>query len=56
MASGSLYELKSQLIFAYDLGYLDRKTFDVAAEKLNTSHKLVHGLLRAHRIEKSSNV
>lgn len=49
MASGSLYEIKSQLLLAKDLGFLKTKDFDVMAKQANTAHKLLNGLLRAHR-------
>lgn len=49
MASGSLYEIKSQLLLAKDLGFLKSKDIDAIAEQANTAHKLLNGLLRAHR-------
>ena len=49
MASGSLYELKSQLILARDLEYLTSQQFKTIAEQANRAHKLLNGLLKAHR-------
>lgn len=49
MASGSLYELKSQTLFAKDLKYAQEFGYSILFTQLNTAHKLVHGLLRAHR-------
>lgn len=49
MASGSLYEVKNQLILARDLGYVAPDFFAELAEQANTSHKLLNGLIRAHR-------
>lgn len=49
MASGSLYELKSQLILAKDLQYINSEDFQLIAEQANTAHKLLHGLLKAHK-------
>lgn len=52
MASGSLYELKSQLLLARDLGYISSDRFSSLFDIADIAHKLIHGLLRAH----SSNV
>ncbi len=49
MASGSLYELKSQLLLVRDLGYCKSGNFEELAGALNNTHKLVNGLLRTHR-------
>jgi four helix bundle protein len=49
MASGSLYEVKSQLILARDLDYISKNEFEKIADQADTAHKLLHGLLRAHR-------
>jgi len=49
IASGSLYELKSQLILVRDLGYIDKKQFVRIADLANNTHKVINGLLRAHR-------
>ncbi len=54
MASGSLYELKSQVLLAKDLGFIDSKDIDSIFDNLNTAHKLINGLLRAHRQGKSN--
>jgi four helix bundle protein len=50
IANGSMYELKSQLILAKDLGYISENQFNKIAEQANNSHKLLHGLLRSHKI------
>lgn len=49
IADGSLYELKSQLLLAKDLEYVSKQDFDTIAEQANTTHKLLHGLLRSHK-------
>lgn len=49
MASGSLYEIKSQLILARDLSYLDMASFMEISDKANLTHKTLHALLKAHR-------
>ncbi len=49
MSSGSLYELKSQILLAYDLSFMNKKDFDIIFENLTVTHKLVNGLLRAHK-------
>lgn len=54
MASGSLYELKSQVLLAKDLGFIDNEDINFILDKLVTAHKLVNGLLRAHRGGKSN--
>ncbi len=51
MASGSLYEVKSQLLFAKDLGYAEDFDYEDLFEQMNVAHRLLHGLLRAHRDE-----
>ncbi len=51
MASGSLYEVKSQALFAKDLNYSKEYDYEQLFEQMDTTHKLVHGLLRAHRSE-----
>lgn len=50
MASGSLYELKNQVIIANGLEYLTNNTYDQLIELTDRAHKLLHGLLRAHRM------
>lgn len=49
MSDGSLYELKSQLLLAKDLGYISQNQFEKIAEIANCAHKLLHGLLRSHK-------
>ncbi len=49
MANGSLYEIESQLLIARDRHYIDELTFQKTAEQANTAHKLLHGLLKAHK-------
>lgn len=49
MASGSIYELKSQLILAKDLQYISTDEFSRVAEQANCAHKLLHGLLKVHK-------
>ncbi len=57
MASGSLYEIKSQLILARDLKYVGKDEFISVADEANTAHKLLNGLLKAHKAsKKDSNV
>lgn len=49
MASGSLYEVKSQLLLARDLGYISKLAFIEVSERANLAHKTLNALLRAHR-------
>lgn len=45
LAQGSLIELKSQLLIAKDVGYLEKKSFDIVAKQANTTHQLLQGLI-----------
>jgi four helix bundle protein len=54
MASGSLYEVKSQLILARDLGYIKPQSFERLAIIANEAHKLTNGLLKKHRAGRPS--
>lgn len=49
MASGSLYEVKSQLLLAKDLGYIDDIAFNDVSNTANQAHKTLNALLKAHR-------
>lgn len=49
MASGSIYEVKNQLIIARDRGYMPAGRFAEVAEQANCAHQILHGLLRAHK-------
>lgn len=48
MASGSLYEVKNQIMLAKDLGYVSDKTFKQAADQANIAHKLLNALIKVH--------
>jgi four helix bundle protein len=50
MASGSLYEVKNQLILIKDLGYIRQPDFEKVAEQANLAHKLLNGLIKTHKI------
>ncbi len=50
MASGSLYEIKSQLLIAKDLSYINEDNYLLVLKQADTAHKLLNGLLRAHRV------
>lgn len=45
IASGSLSELKNQLIIARDIQYISDADFNIIAEKANSSHRLLNGLI-----------
>jgi four helix bundle protein len=49
MASGSLYELKNQLILVKDLKYISETEFKEIAQQANIAHKILNGLIRAHK-------
>jgi len=46
LAQGSLAELKNQILFAKDVGYLDNSTFKNLADMANTTHRLLQGLIQ----------
>ena len=50
IADGSLYELKSQIILAKDLGYITHIQYQEITTQADIAHKLLHGLLRSHKI------
>ncbi len=45
MASGSLTELKNQILIAKDIGYLERKRYYRLIEEANSAHKLLNLLI-----------
>ncbi len=53
MSSGSLSELKNQLLIAKDVGYLKQKDFDNLIESCNEVHKLLNGLIRKTKMYSS---
>jgi four helix bundle protein len=57
MASGSLYELKSQILISRGLKYINEEDYEGLIELSDRAHKLLNGLLKAHRTStKLSNV
>lgn len=46
MAQGSLTELKNQLLIAYDVGYIKENNFQKIANKANSVHRLLQGIIR----------
>lgn len=46
MSQGSLTELKNQLFIAIDLNYITEKNFDKIMIQLQTTHKLLQGLIK----------
>lgn len=49
IAAGSLFELKDQLLIAYDVGYINRINLDSTAVLANKCHAQLNALLSAHR-------
>jgi four helix bundle protein len=47
MASGSLTELRNQLIIVRDLGYIERKEFEKLNECAIEVNKMIHGLIKS---------
>ncbi len=46
MARTSVVEIQNQLLAARDIGYLNQKNFDFAANKTIKVHKLINGLIK----------
>lgn len=46
LAQGSLTELKNFIIIAKDVGYLNKKDFEVLTQQSNFTHQLLQGLIR----------
>lgn len=49
IASGSITELKNQLLISKDIGLLSSSKFGDIAEKTNEAHKVLNGLRKANR-------
>lgn len=49
LAKGSLTEVKNQLFIAKDVGYLDKKSFNVLMEKSDEVDRLLQGLIKSSR-------
>jgi len=56
IASGSLSELKNQLLIARDIHYINRADYDGIVEKAHLSHKLLHGLISKTKQYSQSNL
>lgn len=56
IASGSLNEVKSQLLLARDLQYFSEDSFEEIAKQANIAHKLLNALIKTHRASGKSNV
>lgn len=50
IADGSCYEVKNQLIIARDLQFISESEYTELLHKADTTHKLLHGLLRSHNV------
>lgn len=49
MASGSLYEIKSQIIIAGELHMIKNEEFLKIIEQIDETHRTLNGLIRAHK-------
>jgi four helix bundle protein len=49
MASGSMYELKNQIIISYELGFIDEQRYRDIIEDLHLSHKTLNAFIKAHK-------
>ncbi len=47
LAKGSLVEVKNQIFIAKDLEYISNDTFDSTFQQLNTTQKLLQGLIKS---------
>lgn len=54
MASGSLYEVKSQLLLARDLNFISASQFSGVADQANSAHRLLNGLIKSHKASEKS--
>lgn len=54
IASGSLYELKDQLLIGRDVDYISHEDFEHVAELANKCHAQLHALLLTHRSIRAS--
>jgi four helix bundle protein len=51
MSLGSVTELQNQLLLSRDIGYLSDTKFQIAAQKTIIVHKLVHGHIKATKMQ-----
>jgi four helix bundle protein len=49
MASGSLYELKNQIIISYELGFIHKDDFDNLIKKTDVAHKTLNAFIKSHK-------
>lgn len=54
ISSGSLFELKDQLLIARDVGYIDNDAFLRLAELANKWHSQLNAMLNTHRNRRNS--
>lgn len=52
MARGSLYEVDTQLCFAYRFGYVSKEKFSELQERINDTGRVLAGLIRSVRLSK----
>lgn len=48
-AKGSLAELETQCYIAFDIGYFDDATLEVAISQAQLTHRLLQGLIKANK-------
>jgi four helix bundle protein len=49
MASGSLYELKNQIIISNELGFIENNVFEKLINDINIAHKTLNAFIKAHK-------
>lgn len=49
MASGSLCEVKNQLLVARDVGYIKESVFYALYDQADTTHRLLNGLIKSNK-------
>lgn len=54
MASGSLYELKNQIIISNELGFIENNVFEKLINNINTTHKTLNAFIKAHKARYSN--
>lgn len=49
MASGSLYELKNQIIISSELGFINKDDFNKLIDNVDVAHKTLNAFIKTHK-------
>ena len=57
VARGSLYEVETQCVIAFDLKYIDSRNLESISERITSCKRLLNGLIRHHelKVDQTSN-